>query len=164
MPTAAAFSIDRLTDRALRRLVPDLLHRVAVRALLLREPRVGAEDARPPEDADVGRVDVLVGGEGDAAAVAGPARRIGHRADAEEIGRAEEREPVVVGETLPVAHLPGDRAERGIGDQRYVERRRQGHRRHSRNFLTASVTLWPPKPKLLLSATSTSRRTAALGG
>ena len=68
-----------------------LLERVAVRALFLRQPRVPAEDARLPQDADVRRVDVLVRGERDDVAVLRAVHGVGQRADAEEVGRVEER-------------------------------------------------------------------------
>src|SRR5678809_127521 len=67
------------------RFLPDLLHGVAVRALLFGESRVRAEDARLPQDADVGRVDVLIGGEHHPVAVLGAVYRVGEMADAGDI-------------------------------------------------------------------------------
>ncbi len=64
-----------------RRLRQHLVERAGVGALLLRHPREGAEHARVAQHADVGGVDVLVGGEEDALAVParGCARRPGRR-------------------------------------------------------------------------------------
>ena len=77
-----------------------LLQRVAIRALFLRQARVRAEHAGLPQDADVRRIDVLVGGEGDAVAVLRAVHRVGQCAEAEQVRRAEERDAVVVREPL----------------------------------------------------------------
>jgi hypothetical protein len=50
--------------------VEHLFERSGVRAVLLRNPRERAERAGIPQDADVRRIDVLIGGEEYAIAVA----------------------------------------------------------------------------------------------
>ncbi len=60
----------------------DLLERVPVRAVFLRQPRIPAEDAGLPQDADVRRVDVLIRREGDDVAVLRAVHRVRQRADA----------------------------------------------------------------------------------
>ena len=65
------------------------------------------------------------------------------------------------------AHAPeeeraaGHEAVRVVADAGAARQRAVGGAHRSTKRRTASVTLWPPKPKLLLSATSTSRRAAS---
>ncbi len=106
---------------AARRFGVDLVERVAIRAFLFRQARVRAEDARLPQDADVGRVDVLVGREGDAVAVLGPVHRVGHVADSEQVAALEERDAVHRRETLAALDLRRDGTKRRIADQPRVE-------------------------------------------
>jgi len=104
---------------------------------------------------------VLIRGEENAIPVTRPIRRIRHRADTNDVRRFEERETVLRREALAAVEAFRDRMERGIADESAIDGGGRVHRaRHSRTRRTASVTLWPPKPKLLLSAISTSRRTA----
>ena len=142
--------------RAGSRLGEHLLQRVAVRAVFLRQPRVRAEHARLPQDADVRRIDVLVRRERDDGrrASRGSPRRPARRGRA---GPAMRKSVDAVGRRQPLARrdLVGDRREApGREMRRAVERDGSGHGAHSSKRLTASVTLWPPKPKLLLSAAS----------
>ena len=87
----------------------DLLERVMVRPLFLREPSERAEDARLPEHADVRGVDVLIRGERHAVAVRAPVGRIGHQPDAEQVRTAKEGDAVGVPQSLACFHLVGDR-------------------------------------------------------
>ena len=89
----------------------DLLHRVAVRAVFFRQPRVRAEDAGLPQDADVRRIDVLVRGERDAVAVLRAIDRVGHVAEADQVGAGEQRDAVFRRQPLAALDLVGDRAE-----------------------------------------------------
>ncbi len=88
-----------------------LLHRVAIGALFLGQAGVGAEDARLAQDADVRRVDVLVGGKVHAIAVSRAVGRVGEHAEAVQVGRGEERGGVGGVEPLTALHALGDRAE-----------------------------------------------------
>ena len=98
------------------RLGEHLLQRVAVGAVLLGQPGVGAEHARLAEDADVGGVDVLVGGEHHAVAVQRAVTCVSEGSEPEQIGRAEKGQPVVRGEPRALLHLIGDGQQRAIGD------------------------------------------------
>ena len=91
-----------------------LLEAAGVGALFPRHPRERAEHARVAQDADVGRVDVLVRGEVDAVAVAAPVGQVAEAADGEEIAGVEEGEPIVAGEPLTALDLGNDRGQRRI--------------------------------------------------
>jgi hypothetical protein len=145
------------------RLGQHLLQRVAVRTLLLGQARVRAEHAGLAQRADVGRVDVLVGGEGDAVAVHRAVAGVGQGAEAVQVRRPEQGDALVGRQALAALNLVGDGQEGRIGDPAPVHFRRSGHCGHSSQRRTASVTLWPPKPKLLLSAACIWRGTAVLG-
>ena len=71
----------------LLRLVKHLVERTRVGAFLLRHPGEGAEDAGVPQDADVGGIDVLIGGEEHPVAVAAPVGVVGQGAESEQVGR-----------------------------------------------------------------------------
>ena len=68
----------------------DLLERVVISAFFLRQPRKGTEYASLPQITDVGRIDVLIGGEGHDIAVPTAVGVIGKHADPQQIGRREE--------------------------------------------------------------------------
>ena len=104
-----------------------LLHRVAVRAVLLWQARIGAEDARLPKDADVRGIDVLIGRKGDAIAMPGAVRSVSHCAKSKQIGSAKERNAVVHGEALACDHLVGDGKQRRVGNACAIERDGEGH-------------------------------------
>jgi hypothetical protein len=70
----------------LHRLGHHLIHGVAIGAILLGETGVAAEDAGLPQHADIGGIDVLVGGEGDHAAVLRLVDGVGHGPHAQQIG------------------------------------------------------------------------------
>jgi hypothetical protein len=91
-----------------------LVHGVAVGAAFLWQTCVRAEHARLAQDADVRGVDVLVGGEVDAGAVSRAVRRIGEQANAQQIGRPEQRRAVGGGEALASLHFLGNGAQDGI--------------------------------------------------
>src|SRR5690242_28465 len=126
------------------------VERAGVRAVLPGHPRERTEHARVAQDAHVGGVDVLVGGEGDAVAVLATVRLVRQAADGEEVVRAEQRERVVARQAFVARDLVRDRVERGIA-ARHAARR------------IASVTLCPPNPNEFERATSTDRLTALLG-
>src|SRR5579859_4801740 len=116
-----------------------------VGAVFLRHPREGAEDAGVAQNADVGRIDVLVRREVDAVAVPPPVGEIGEAADRQQVRRCKKREAILARQSLAAFDLVGDRSEV-----------------HA-TLLTASVTLCPPNPKEFDSATSTWRWTAWFG-
>ncbi len=183
----------------LLRLVEDLLQRAGVGALLLRHPGERAEDAGVPEDADVGGIDVLIGGEEDPVAVPAPVGVVGQGSQTEQVGGRVQSETVCRRESLARLHLFGDRgAARGrggdagssspdivspsddgtnacpiytgwkvagqpLGRERLAAGKRLECDRYSSHLRTARVTLWPPKPNELESATSTFRSTLWLG-
>jgi hypothetical protein len=99
-------------------LVEHLLQRASVGAVLLRHPRKGAEHARVPENADIGRIDVLIGGEEHPVAVPPPVGEIRQGAKAEQIGGLVKSDPVGAGEALARAHLVGDGNQTGIAQAR----------------------------------------------
>jgi hypothetical protein len=79
-------------DRAASWNASSSVHRV--RAVLARRARERAERARRAQDADVGRVQVLVRADEDAVAVLLAIDPVGERADAEQVVRLEQREPI----------------------------------------------------------------------
>src|SRR5207245_11107406 len=131
-----------------RRCGEDPCQAAGVGAHLLRHACEGAEHARVAQYADVRGVEMLVGGEEHAIAVATAVREIAEPADGEEIVGLEERQPVVARQPLTALDLLGDGPERRV---RHAARR------------TASVALCPPNPKEFESAISTARFTALLG-
>ena len=70
----------------LRRFVIHLFQRPGVGPVFLRHAREGAEDAGLPQDADVGRIEVLIGGEEDPVAVLPAVGQVGQPPYAEEVG------------------------------------------------------------------------------
>ena len=120
----------------------DLLEASRVGAVLLRHAREGAKDAGVAQDADVGRIDVLIRCEVDAVAVLPSVGEIGEAADAQQVGRCKKREAILARQSLAAFDLVADRSEV-----------------HA-TLLTASVTLCPPNPNEFDSATSTWRLTA----
>ena len=95
-------------------LVEHFVQRAGVGALLLRHPREGAEHAGVPEDADVGRIDVLVGGEEHPVAVPAPVGGVGESPEAEQVGRLVERNALRGRKALTRRHLLGDGAQLGV--------------------------------------------------
>jgi len=88
--------------------------------------------------------------------------RVGHGSHAQQVGRAEQRDRVLSRQTLSRPYFVGDRNERPIANRRVRDFGRGAHGQ-SRYLRTASVTLCPPNPKLLVNARSISRSTATLG-
>src|SRR5690349_9397753 len=131
-----------------------LIQLAGVRPLFLRHPGERAEDAGVAEDADVGGVQVLIGGEIDARPVPFSVHLVGQPADGEEVVRLEQGEGIVAGEPFAPVDFRGDGVEtavpRAAGD-------------HASARFSPSVTLCPPKPKLLDNATSSRRWTAWFG-
>ena len=118
-----------------RRFREHLLERVAIRAVFLRKARVRAEHARLAQDADVRRVDVLVGGERDAIAVLRAVHGVRERArrrGGPACGRATRA--LGVRESLARRDLVGDRAKRRIARCRS---RLDRHAQRSRSVLEA---------------------------
>ena len=81
-----------------------LVESVMIRAFFLRQSREGAEHARLPQVADVGRIDVLIGGESDYVTVLAAVGVIGEHADGEQVRRCKEQHGV----GLCQASLTGD--------------------------------------------------------
>src|SRR5690242_2645427 len=107
---------------------------------------------------------MLIGGEEDPITMTHLIGGVGQGADADDIRGVEDREAVFRCEALTAFDFLRNRAKGGIADQCRLEGDRSRHvGGQSVNRRTASVTLCPPKPKLLLSAISMSRRTARLG-
>ena len=107
---------------------------------------------------------MLVGRERHAVAVLGAIDRVGHVADAEQIGALEQRDAVGLRESRsPRSTLSAIGRSAGSLISARVESNRQWARRHSSNRLMASETLWPPNPKLLLNTARTARFTAVFG-
>src|SRR6266566_5420895 len=138
----------KLTGRIVPRRVclgEHFLQTPRVRAVLFRHAREGAEHAGVAQDADVGRIDVLIGREVDAVAVLPAIGEIGEAADRQQVARCKKREAILARESLAAFDLLGDRSEV-----------------HA-TLRTASVTLCPPNPNELDRATSTCRWTAWFG-
>ena len=104
----------------------DLLERPGIRPVLLGHPGERAEHAGVAENADVGRIDVLVGGEEDPVAVAAPVGRIGEEAESEQVGGPVERHTLGGVQALPCLHLCGDRVEGRVAKAGQVDL--TGHR------------------------------------
>ncbi len=111
MKAAHDVELARRHPARLLRLVVHLLERPRVRTLFLRHPGERAEHAGVPEDADVGRIDVLVGREQDAVAVPARVGEVRQAAEPEEIGRSVERHAVRGVQPLAGKHLVGERVE-----------------------------------------------------
>src|SRR5207245_2995623 len=122
-----------------------LVQAARVRAVFFRHPREGAEHAGVAQDADIRRIDVLIGGEVDALAVLAHVRKVREATDGQEVVRCKKREAILARQPLAAFDLVGDRSEIHAA------------------LRTASVTLWPPKPNEFERATSTRRSTALLG-
>src|ERR1051325_5205467 len=127
------------------RLGEHVLEAARVGAVFLRHARERAEDAGVAQDADVGRIDVLVRREVDAIPVPGAVREIGEPADRQQVVRCEKREAILARQPLSPLDLLRD------------ESQTHGALR------IASVTLCPPKPNELERATSNRRFTALFG-
>src|ERR1051326_967138 len=127
------------------RLGEHVLEAARVGAVFLRHARERAEDAGVAQDADVGRIDVLVRREVDAIAVPAAVREIGEPADRQQVVRCEKREAILARQPLSPLDLLRD------------ESQTHGALR------IASVTLCPPKPNELERATSNRRFTALFG-
>src|SRR5437660_4535945 len=129
--------------------------RVGFREYFLEAPRVGAVFFRHPgertehagvaQNADVRRIDVLVGGEVDAVAIAPSVCEVREVAEGEQVVRGKQREAILAGEPLAAFDLG-----------------RNGCEGHATLF-TASVTLCPPNPNEFDSAKSNCRLTALFG-
>jgi hypothetical protein len=102
-------------------LLEDLLQRPGVGPLLLRHAREGAEDAGVPQDADVGGIDVLIGGEEHAIAVPPAVGVVRQAAQPQEIGRRVERARIGRVQPFPPQHLFADRPQGGIAQPGEVE-------------------------------------------
>src|SRR5712691_2448221 len=126
-----------------------VVERAGVGARLRRHARERAEHARVTQHADVGGVDVLVGGEVDAVAVVAAVGEVGEAADREEVGRVEQRQRVVPGQPLAALDLVSEGSECGVFLSAVVHAARR----------TATVALCPPNPNELDRATSTLRFT-----
>jgi len=79
------------------RLGVHLIQSIVVSALFLRQPGERAEDAGLPQIADVRRVYVLIGGEGDHVAVLTTVGIVGEHPHSEQIRRCEEELGIRVG-------------------------------------------------------------------
>jgi len=80
-----------------------------------------AEDAGVPQNADVGRIDVLIRREVDAVAVPPPVGEIGEAADRQQVGRCKKREAILARQSLAAFDLVADRSE----VQRYLPDRQR---------------------------------------
>src|SRR6266850_3200838 len=123
----------------------DLVQAAGVGAVFFRHAREGAEDAGVPQNADVGRIDVLVCGEVHSVAIASSVGEVREVAEGEQVVRCKKREAILARQSLAAFDLFGDRSE--VHD----------------TLRTASVTLCPPNPNELDSATSICRLTAWFG-
>src|SRR3981081_2504204 len=105
-----------------------------VGAVFFRHTRERAEHAGVAQDADVGRIDVLIRREVDAVAVLAQVGEIGKATDREQVWRSKKREAILARQPFAPFDLVGDRSEV-----------------HA-TLLTASVTLCPPNPNELEKA------------
>ena len=134
----------RIVARGVR-LGEDLVETARVGPVFFGHPRERAEHAGVAQDADIGRIDVLVGGEVDALAVLARVGEGRESPDCQQVVRCEKREAILARQPFAPFDLVGNRSEV-----------------HG-TLLTASVTLCPPNPKELDSATFTCRSTAWFG-
>src|SRR6267378_3135162 len=123
----------------------DFFQTARVGAGFLGHAGKGAEDAGVAQDADVGRIDVLVGGEVDALAVLADVGQVRHLSQRQQVVRCKKREAILAREPLASVDLLRNRSETHAA------------------LRTASVTLCPPKPNEFDSATSKCRCTALFG-
>jgi hypothetical protein len=91
-----------------------LIQRAGVGALLLRHPGKGAEGAGVPQYADVGRIDVLVGGKEDPISVAGMVGKLGQHADPQQIGRGIQGQTILPVQPHAGRDLLGNRTQQRI--------------------------------------------------
>src|SRR6266699_2246241 len=134
------------------RLREDFLEAARVGAIFFRHTRERAENTGVAQDADVRRIDVLIGREIDAVAVLATVREVCQATDGQQVGGCKKREAILAREPLAAFHFRGNRDELRIGSSAC----------HT-TLRTASVTLCPPNPNELDSATSTCRSTAWFG-
>src|SRR4051812_34312292 len=121
-----------------------------IRAVFFGHARKRTEDAGVAQDADVGRIDVLVGGKVHSMAIAPSVCEVREVAEGEQIARCKKRETILARESLAAFDLIRN------GDERWADV-------HYATLRTANVTLCPPKPNEFDSATSTCRCTAVFG-
>src|SRR6185437_874532 len=146
------------------RLLEHLFETVMIRPIFLWQARERAEYAGRAQIADVGRIYVLVRGEGYAIAVLRAVHLIGERSQPYDVWALEQRKAVSGFESRARGKLVACDAQCGIGDERQVHRHSRVHAAcYPSKRRIARLTLWPPKPKLLLSAAVTGRVTATLG-
>src|SRR3989442_4489648 len=133
-----------------------LVQAARVGAVFLRHAREGTEDAGVAQDADIGRIDVLIRREVNALAVPTSIGKVGQPTDGQQVVRCKKREAILARQPFATFNFRGD------GNQLWVRPTVRPSGRHA-TLRTASVTLCPPKPNELDSATSTCRLTAWFG-
>ena len=101
----------------------DFLEAAGIRAVFLRHAGKRTKHAGVAQNADVGRIDVLVGGEVNALAVVPPIGEIGKTADREQVGRSKKRETILACQTLRSLDLFRDWAEFRISNVHVVSLR-----------------------------------------
>src|SRR5439155_17030833 len=116
----------------------------------------GTEDAGVAQDADVGRIDVLIRREIHSIAITAPVGEIGELTDRQQVGRCKKREAILARQPFATLHFCGD------GNESWIRPTVRPSDRHQ-TLRTASVTLCPPNPNELDNATSTCRLTAWFG-
>src|SRR5574341_200818 len=89
----------------------DFLQAAGVGAVFLRHARERAEHAGIAQDADVGRIDVLVRRKVDTAAVTPLIGEVREPADGEEVGRSKKREAILAREPFAVFDLVRNRSQ-----------------------------------------------------
>ena len=92
----------------------DFLEAAGVRAVFFRHAGKRTKHAGVAQNADVGRIDVLIGGEVDALAVVPPIGEIGKTADREQVGRSKKRETILARETFAAFDLCSNGNERRV--------------------------------------------------
>ena len=90
------------------RLGEDFIQTARIRAIFLRHARKRAEHARIAQDADVRRVDVLIGGEIDTVAVLATVRDVCQATDGQQVGGCKKREAILAREPLAAFHFRGN--------------------------------------------------------
>ena len=108
-------------------LLIDLRQRAGIGIRFFRGPRERTEHAGVPQHADVGRIEVLVGGEEDPVAVNPLIGERGELTQTQDIGGVVESDPLGGVEPLARQHFLGDRPESGIAKAGRIGRRDSGH-------------------------------------
>src|SRR6266550_3032654 len=125
-----------------------------VGAVFFRHPGERTEHAGVAQNADIRRIDVLVGGKVHAVAIAPRVGEVREVAEGEQVVRGKQREAVLACEPLAAFDLGSNGCE---------ARLHGSHPKGHATFFTANVTLCPPNPNEFDSANSNCRLTALFG-